>query len=85
MRADKDRWIMKERSGGKTLQKMKAQQPIDPNVVYVVRIAFDGTTYTVTVDGVTILTMTPLGPVSGGTVGFQVKGTTGTFDYIEVN
>ena len=76
---------MKERSGGKVVAKQKAQATIDPNTNYTVRITYDGANYILTVDGTNLITLAPVGTVLQGTVGFKVKGTTGTFQRIEVN
>ena len=85
MKQAEGRWILKQRVGGKVVKKAKALQTINPNQAYVVRIDYDGTTFTVLIDGVQIISMTPAAVVPVGTVGFKVKSTTGTFDYINVN
>ena len=85
MKEETDRWIIKQRIGKKVVAKAKAQSTIDPNVFYTARITFDGTSYLVTVDGTSLITLTPVGAVSGGTCGFKVKGTTGSFGYVVVN
>jgi Putative Ig domain len=85
MKEETDRWIIKQRIGKKVVAKAKAQSTIDPNAFYIARITFDGTSYTVTIDGTALMTLTPVGAVSGATFGFKVKGTTGTFGYVVVN
>jgi putative Ig domain-containing protein len=85
MKEETDRWIIKQRIGKKVVAKAKAQSAIDPNVFYTARITFDGTSYIVSVDGTTLITLQPVGPVSGGTFGFKVKGTAGSFGYAVVN
>jgi hypothetical protein len=85
MKEEQDRWILKQRSGGSVLKKAKALRTINPNQTYVVRIGYDGTTFTVSIDGEQVISMTPAAPVPSGTVGFKVKSTEGTFDYITVN
>jgi len=85
MKEETDRWIIKQRIGKKVVAKAKAQSTIDPNVFYTARITFDGTFYTVTIDGTSLMTLTPVGAVSGGTFGFKVKGTAGSFGYVLVN
>jgi hypothetical protein len=85
MKEETDRWIIKQRIGKKVVAKAKAQSTIDPNVFYTARITFDGTSYAVTIDGTSLITLTPIGPVIGGTIGFKVKGTTGSFGYVVVN
>lgn len=85
MKEAEDRWILKQRVGGAVVKKAKALQTINPNQSYVARIDYDGTTFTVLIDGVQIISMTPAATVPVGTVGFKVKSTTGTFDSINVN
>ena len=67
------------------VKKAKALLTINPNQPYIARAVFDGTALTVFIDGVQIISMTPAATVPIGTVGFKVKATTGTFDYITVN
>jgi subtilisin-like proprotein convertase family protein len=85
VKEDQDRVVLKHRVGGKVVAKQKFQMQIDPNVDYTVRITFDGTNYIASVNGTAVITLAPGGPVTQGTVGFRVKGTTGTFQRIEVN
>jgi hypothetical protein len=85
MKEETDRWIIKQRVGKKVVAKAKVIQTINANVAYTVRALYTGTEYQVFVDGVQVLTLTPVGAISGGTVGFRAKRTTGTFGYIEVN
>ena len=85
MKEETDRWIIKQRIGKKVVAKAKVQSTIDPNVFYTARITFDGTSYNLTIDGTALITLTPVGAISGGTFGFKVKGTTGSFGYVVVN
>lgn len=85
MKEETDRWIIKQRIGKKVVAKSKVQSTIDPNVFYTARITFDGTSYIVTIDGTPLMTLTPVGAVSGGTFGFKVKGTAGSFGYVMVD
>lgn len=64
--------------------KTKGFAVIDPNISYDVRIAFDGTTFTMVVDGVTLASVTAGAPPSG-TIGYRVKKTTGRFGNICAN
>jgi hypothetical protein len=84
MKEENDRWVLKQRSGGAIVAKGKILQTIDPNVGYVARIAYDGTNFQVTIDGVLLLSL-PAGAPASGTIGFQSKNTTGSFGYIQVN
>lgn len=85
MKEESNKWLLKQRSGGKILKKAKALAAINPNQTYVVRITFDGAQFVVSIDGSPLITMTPAVSVPSGTVGFRVKATTGTFGYVEVN
>jgi hypothetical protein len=86
MKEESDRWILKQRSAGSIVARMKASQVIDPNVDYKVKIQFDGTNFQVTVNDLLIMTM-PKSPGTSpsGTTGFQVKSTTASFDEISVD
>lgn len=85
MKEESERWVLKQYSGGAVVAKMKALQTIDPNVDYKVEIQFDGTNFEVFNDDVLIITMPKASGTSpSGTVGFQVKSTTGIFDEISV-
>lgn len=84
MKEENDRWVLKQRSGGAIVAKGKILQTIAPNVSYVARIAYDGTNFQVSIDGVLLLTL-PAGAPASGTIGFQSKNTTGRFGYIQVN
>jgi hypothetical protein len=81
----KDRWVLKHRINKNVVAKQKFVSAIDPNTDYLVRIRYDGTNYIVTINGVDQITMNPGGSVNGGSVGFKVKATTGTFQNITVN
>jgi hypothetical protein len=82
---ENDRWILKQRINQTIVAKQKAISTIDPNVVYDAVVSFDGTTFTVSIDGAPLITMPAGGIVPTGTVGFQVKNTTGSFGDICVN
>ena len=81
---ENDKIILKQRVNGKIVAKAKASFTIDPNTSYVVKVSYDGTIFTVSVNGSSLFTLTPASPVSSGTIGFQAKGTTGSFGYITV-
>jgi hypothetical protein len=85
VKEESDRLILKQRVGKAVVAKAKAEVAINPNQAYIVRITFDGAIYTVTIDGTPVITLVPVVAVPSGTVGFKVKGTTGTFGYIVVN
>ena len=82
-----NKWTLSQRAGGDVVAKAKAPKPIDANVPYTVRVVFDGVKFDLFVDNmVTPLTsLTPKKAVQAGTVGFQAKGTKGTFGYLCVD
>lgn len=82
---ENDKIVLKQRSNGVVVTKNKGTITLTPNVSYQVRVAFDGTIFTVYVDNTPLFTLTPKAAVPSGTVGFYVKGTTGSFGYITVN
>ena len=81
----RDRWVLKHRINKAVVAKQKFTSSIDANTDYAVRIRYDGTNYIATINGVDQITLAPGGAVSGGSVGFKVKATTGTFQSITVN
>jgi hypothetical protein len=85
MDARKDKWTAKHRINNNVVSKSKFNATIDPNTDYTVAIRYDGTNFIISIDGVDQITLAPGGPVTGGSVGFKVKKTTGTFQRIEVN
>jgi hypothetical protein len=85
MKENNDRWVLKQRINQTIVAKGKGIATIDPNVFYDVIINYDGTTFTVSVDGTTLITLPAGGAVPTGTVGYQVKNTTGSFGDICVN
>jgi VCBS repeat-containing protein len=87
MKEENERWVLKQRVNGRVVAKAKGIKTIDPNTIYAARIVFDGTSFQVFVDDfqTPLLSLTPQGAVPIGTVGFSVKNTTGSFDYVTVN
>lgn len=84
MKEETDRWVIKQRINKTVVAKAKGIITIDPNVDYDVIVSYDGATINVSIDGSSLITMTPVGaPV--GTVGFRVKRTVGSFNSILVN
>src|SRR5205823_8889757 len=84
MKQEHNQWLIRQKIGGKWLVKTKGAATITPNVSYDVKVIFDGTNFQLFVDGTLLVTMKAAGPAQG-TVGFQVKNTTGTFGMISVN
>lgn len=84
MKPGRNRWILKEFSGGTIAARGKASMDIQPGVTYDVSISFNGNRFVVTVDNQTIITTPVEVSPSAGKVGYEVKSTTGFFDYISV-
>lgn len=84
MKEENEKWVLKQRVNGAVVAKAKFLQTIDPNTFYTADLSFDGTNFQVMIDGAPIITLPAIG-VPNGTVGFQVKRTTGNFDSISVN
>jgi hypothetical protein len=81
---ESDKVVLKQRVNGKIVAKEKASFTIDPNVSYITKVSYDGTIFTVSVNGSTLFTLTPASSVPSGTIGFQAKRTTGSFGFIAV-
>jgi Beta-propeller repeat/Putative binding domain, N-terminal len=81
----RDRWVLKHRINKTVVAKKKFTSSIDANTDHAVRIRYDGTNFIATINGVDQITLAPGGTVTGGSVGFKVKATTGTFQSITVN
>lgn len=85
IKQERDTWILKQRANGSIVKKTKVTSPVAINTSYRVDIAFDGTQFTVSVDGSLLMTLTPAAPVPSGVIGFEVKNTTASFEDIIVN
>jgi len=80
-----DKWILKQRVNGVVVAKKSKILQTDPGVSYDVRLGFDGNYFKLFVNGSLVLSMIKSpGSAPFGTVGFQVKNTTGSFRYINV-
>ena len=75
--------ILKQRIG-KVVAKKNASFTITPNTFYQVTMRYDGINIVVSIDGVDLITMVPVGTLPAGSVGFGVKASTGSFDFISV-
>lgn len=76
-----DKFVMKQKLNGAIVARTKALMPIDPNVPYTVKAVYDGVNFTLRVNGNVVASMLA-GGNPNGTVGFQVKNTTGSIDSI---
>ena len=80
IKEDQDKAVLKFKSGGGTVDKAKALFTIDPNTAYDFSITYDGTTVTVSVNGSTLITMTPSSSIPSGIVTLESKLQTTTMD-----
>ena len=81
-----DSWVLKQKVNKSTVAKGKGLATIDPNTTYDVRIAFDGNQFQLYVNNTLLITMPKgAGTNPNGTVGFQSRNTTGSFDSVTVN
>ncbi|HET6268054.1 MAG TPA: choice-of-anchor Q domain-containing protein [Acidobacteriota bacterium] len=76
--------LLKQRSANLIVTKKKATVTLSQNVFYIFRMVFDGTNFTVFMNGNPILTLAPKATVLPGTIGFQVSAAPASFDYIQV-
>jgi hypothetical protein len=83
----KDKWKLKVHSGGTVIARAKYLDPedISSNVRYHAKILYDGVNLQVFVRGGADPVITLPTTVSEGTVGFNVKSTSGTIDDVVVN
>lgn len=85
MNEPSDKWILRQRVNGVVTAKASAKRPIEPNVFYSCTVTYNGENLTLSVDGTAVVSIHPTAvarvPASliNGTVGFQVKNTTGAF------
>jgi hypothetical protein len=87
MKEENDRWVLKQRLNGSVIAKANAIKTINPNTDYAVRITFDGISFNVFIDDFVtpLFLLTPQSNVPVGTIGFKVKNTIGSFDYVTIN
>lgn len=84
VKEDQDKIVLKQRVANRVVAKQKGSIPILPNTSYIVRIIFDGTQFTVLIDGTPLFSLTPVSTVPSGTIGFQVTNNTASFQYIQI-
>ena len=81
MKEENDKWILRQRVNGRIVAKTKAALTILPNVSYHVTLTYDGSSIQLNVDGANVANLIPtVAPT--GTAGYQVKGTTGSFESV---
>jgi hypothetical protein len=74
------RAVLKFKSGGVTVGKAKGLFTFDPNTPYDFIVAYDGTMVTVSVNGSTLITMTPSSSIPSGIVTVESKFQTTMMD-----
>ena len=84
LKEQENKIVLTQHLGGAVVKKKAYRIDIVPNVVYEVRIAFNGFQFDVSVDSVHVMSLVPIGAVATGTVGFQAKDTVGAFGSIRV-
>lgn len=77
------RWKLKQVAGGAVIGAARAAHPVSEGVFYDVKLAYDGRKFTVSVDGLSILTLNASG-IPPGNVGFRIKDGAAAFDRIQV-
>jgi hypothetical protein len=85
LKEENNKVVLKQVVAGRIVAKAGAPVSLVPNTAYIVRINYDGSQYQVLIDGVPVLSLTPVGTVPSGSVGFEAKNTTAAIDYVEVN
>lgn len=86
MKQETSQFVLQQRVNGAVLvKKTGSPKTLFSGVDYDVKLMFDGTKFTVTVDGIPTITLKPSGKVPKGTIGFMVKDTIGTFSEVNVN
>jgi hypothetical protein len=83
IKEESNKIIFKQRANGSIASKTKALVNIDPNVPYNIRITFDGSVFTLLVDGNSVATL-PAAGSPNGTIGFVAKKTTARFGHVLV-
>ncbi len=85
MKEEEDRWVLKQRIGGKVVSKGKGIQSILPNTDYRARVTYDQTSnsFQVFIDGAMLFQINAASPPPGAP-GVRVKATTSTFGEILV-
>jgi hypothetical protein len=73
---DKNKVLLKQRSGGRTVAKQKALLAINPGVTYNVRAYFDGYDFQVRINGV-LLFVVSAADLPNGNAGIRIKSATG--------
>lgn len=85
MKEETNKFVFKQRVNGMVVKKERGKYDIVPNQLYDVKMNFDGTKFSVFVNGILLMKVANGSSIQPfGTVGFQVKNTTGNFDYILV-
>ena len=84
MNEAKDKWILKQRSGGVLVRKGSVKLPIAPNVPYHVQLTHINGTFYFFLDGVLRITMPAGAQVQPGNLLIKVSKTTTSIDQVEV-
>lgn len=77
LQESKDKIVLKHRSNGTIISRVKFDIPIDPGIDYRVKLVYDGTRFLLYVNKVFLLETNAVQNPNNGTVGFRLKSTTG--------
>jgi hypothetical protein len=80
-----DKVVLKQRLNGRIVSKAKSSLKIDPNTSYDVHLNYDGFVLRLGINGVRILSLTPVGNLVSATVGFKTVNTDAFFGDIRVD
>jgi hypothetical protein len=85
LKEEQDKVVLKQRINGVVVLKKKSSFTIDPNTSYNVLMSYDGAIISLSINATALFTITPVGILSPGTIGFQAINTTALFDDIRVD
>jgi hypothetical protein len=83
IKEDRDKIVLLQKANGAIVGKQSASFTLNPGVDYHFRIGFDGSNFTVSVDGQTIITLAPAAEPTGN-FGIRVIRTTASFSEITI-
>jgi hypothetical protein len=75
--------ILKQKVGGATAAKAKADFPVTPGISYNLNVSFDGSNFQLSIDGQQLITM-PAAAVPSGNLYLKLKATTASFQSIHI-
>jgi len=85
LKEEQDKVVLKQRINGVVVLKKKSNFIIDPYTSYNVLLSYDGAVISISINGTAVFSISSVGTLSIGTVGFQATNTTALFDDIRVD